>query len=79
MLPLYNPEFLQLYRINVLNLGMDDLFTVIGLGVLFALYVILSGKIFPKRYVYLMKNKAMREVQKAQIKRQYIEDFEKII
>jgi len=79
MIPLYDPSFLRLYTIDALNLGIWDLFTVIGLWVLFGIYIILSGNIFPTRYIQLMKRQAARDVQKSKIKREYINDFEKII
>ena len=79
MIPIYNPNFLELYTLHMTSLGFGDIMILFAIVITFVAYGYLAQRIFPRHYIQVRQLAAIRDVQKAKIKREYIEHFEKIL
>lgn len=79
MIPEYNPTFLDAYHFSFLSFGLQDLASIILILWLLYLYRRLARVILPNYYVMQLQKMSIREVQKAKLKREYIEEFERVV
>ena len=51
MIPIYNPNFLELYTLHMTSLGFGDIMILFAIVITFVAYGYLAQRIFPRHYI----------------------------